>query len=207
MPIQRFYNLPSCTLQIEGISAEGGDRLSILTGFECKFHHNGTIIAGDRDLLENLIKSAGKYAQTLHDEPVGIYNQSVSLEPVEMYLHKLKIKSSENIQDRSQANSELADSEVIEVQLDTVQLFDLVESIDRLCLDPQNSLNFSVVIEPVVSSPKVSASVLPAIIGVSSLAIASAILFLIPTPKPDPKPQPQPVSLILPHLTNSKDKF
>jgi len=195
MPIQRFYNLPSCTLQIEGISAEGGDRLSILTGFECRFHHSGTKIVGDRDLLENLIKSTGRYAQTLHDEPVGIYNQSISLEPVEMYLHKLKIQPIDNSQ---------ADIELVEVHLDTVQLFDLVESIDRLCLDPQNQLNFSVVIEPVVASSKVSASVLPAIIGVGSLAIASAVLFLIPTPKPDPKPQPQPVSLILPYITNSE---
>lgn len=196
MPIQRSYNLPSCTLQIAGISSEGGDRLSILTGFECKFHHSGTTIVGDRDLLDRLIESTGKYAQTLHEEPASISDKFISLEPVEMYLHKLKIKSTED----------LADLQMTEVLLDTVQLFDLVESIDRLCIDPLNSLNFSSTIAS-VSGRKASVSALPAIIGVSSLAIASAILFLIPTPKPDPKPQPQPVSLLLPPSSSINASF
>ena len=184
MPIQRFYYLPSCTFQIEGISTEGGDRLSILTNFECKFHHNGTKISGGRELLDNLIKSTGKYAQALQAaNPLFIDSQLVSLEPVGIHLHKLTVKSSDD---------------PVEMQLNTVQLFDLVESIDQLCIDPQATLDLNSVITPVVSATKAVVSLLPAFIGVSSLAIASAILFLIPTPKPDPKPQPQPVSLILP---------
>ena len=185
MPIQRFYHLPSCTFQIEGISAEGGDRLSILTNFECIFHHNGTKIAGGRELLDSLIKSTGKYAQALQAaNPLSLDNQLVSLEPVGIYLHKLTVKSNDDIVP-------------VEVQLNTVQLFDLVESIDRLSIDPQAVLDLNSVIEPVVSTAKAVISLLPALIGVSSLAIASAILFLLPTPKPDPKPQPQPVSLVL----------
>lgn len=196
MPIQRFYNLPSCTLQIEGISTEGSDRLSILTSFECKFHHNGTIISGGRELLDNLIKSIGKYVQALQaanplptDNQLATDKQLVSVQPVSIYLHKLTIKSSES-------------PGSVEVQLNTVQLFDLVESIDRLCIDPQTVLNLNTVVEPVVSTTKAVVSLLPAFIGVSSLAIASAILFLLPTPKPDPKPQPQPVSLVLPQITS-----
>jgi hypothetical protein len=192
MPIQRFYNLPSCTFQIEGISTEGGDRLSILTNFECKFHHNGIKISGGRELLDHLIQSTGRYAQALQTAnplPTGNQlapdHQLVSLEPVGIYLHMLTIKSSD-------------DPAPVEVQLNTVQLFDLVESIDRLCIDPQAVLDLNSVIEPVVSTAKTVISLLPALIGVSSLAIASAILFLVPTPKPDPKPQPQPVSLVLP---------
>jgi hypothetical protein len=189
MPIQRFYHLPSCTFQIEGISTEGGDRLSILTNFECKFHHNGTKISGGRELLDHLIQSTGKYAQALQGaNPLATDSQLVTIEPVGIYLHKLTIKSSD-------------EPVPVEVQLNTVQLFDLVESIDRLCIDPQAVLDLNSVIEPVISTAKTAISLLPALIGVSSLAIASAILFLIPTPKPDPKPQPQPVSLVLPMST------
>jgi len=193
MPIQRSYNLPSCTLQVAGISTEGSDRLSILTGFECKFHHNGDKVSGGRELLDILIKSACKYAQALQSaEPVLVDSEFLSLEPVDAFIHRLKVKSS----DRSES------SESIEINLNTVQLFDLVESIDRLCLDPQTLLDLNPVIEPLTSSTKNIISYLPAFIGVGSLAIASTILFLIPTPKPDPKPQPQPVSLILPQVLN-----
>jgi hypothetical protein len=193
MPIQRSYNLPSCTLQVEGISTEGSDRLSILTGFECKFHHNGDKISGERELLDILIKSTGKYAQALQSaEPVLVDSEFLSLEPVNAFIHKLKVKAS----DRSES------SESIEINLNTVQLFDLVESIDRLCLDPQTSLDLNPAIEPTTSSTKNAVSYLPAFIGVGSLAIVSTILFLIPTPKPDPKPQPQPVSSISTQVLN-----
>lgn len=190
MPIQRFYNQPTCTFQIEGISTEGSDRLSILTSFECKFHHNGSKISGGQVLLENLIKSIGKYAQALQNaNPFSIDSQLISVEPVGDYLHKLTIRSNDS-------------PTPFEVQLNTVQLFDLVESIDQLCIDPQAVLDFNSVIEPIISTTKAVISLLPAFIGVGSLAIASAILFLIPTPKPDPKPQPQPVSFVLPQNQN-----
>lgn len=188
MPIQRTYNLPSCTLQIEGISGEDDDKLSILTGFECKFHHNGSTISGGRELLDNLIEATGKYAQILQtQEPIAVDSELVRLEPIGLHLHKLKVKSSEAKDD-------------IEVNLNTVQLFDLVESIDSLCSDTQTVLNLNAVITSVISATKSVVSLLPALIGVSSLAIASAVLFLIPTPKPEKKPEPQPVSLILPKI-------
>ncbi len=192
MPIQRVYSLPSCTLQIEGISAEGDDKLSILTGFECKFHHNGSSISGGRELLDHLIESTGKYAQILQTkEPIVVASQLVSLEPIGLHLHKLKVKS---IDTRDDTKVD------IEVNLNTVQLFDLVESIDSLCTDPQTLLNLNVVIASAISATKSVVSLLPTLIGVSSLAIASAVLFLIPTPKPEKKPEPQPVSLILPKI-------
>ena len=196
MPIQRFYNLPTCTLQIEGISAEGGDRLSILTRFEFKFHHNGKQVSGDRELLDSLIKSTGKYAQALQNaNALLVEDQLVSLKPVGIYQHHLQVKSRDDLNGDSRT----------EFNLTTVQLFDLVETLDRLCLDPQTVLDLKAVIQPVISSTKRVAALLPALIGVSSLAIASAILFLLPAPKPDPKPQPQPSSLVLPQPKNSQN--
>ena len=186
MPIQRLYNLPSCTLQVEGISTDSVDTLSIVTRFECNFHHNGTKISGGRELLDSLVVSAGKYAQAIYAaDPITTDSQLVRLEPMGIYMHKLIVKSSDDLVP-------------VEVQLNTVQLFDLVESIDRLCIDPQAVLQLNSIIEPAISSTKAAISLLPALIGISSLAIASTILFLIPHPKPDPKPQPQPVSLVLP---------
>ncbi|AFY73106.1 hypothetical protein Syn7502_00991 [Synechococcus sp. PCC 7502] len=196
MPIQRLYSLPSCTLQIEGISAEVGNKLSILTGFEFKFHHNGTKVTGGRDLLESLIRSTSTYVQALQAAiPTTVDDQSVRLEVVGDYLHKLSIKSSDL-------------NQPVEISLDTVQLFDLTESIDQLCTDPQVMLDLKVVIEPVAHSSKSSVAVLPAFIGVSTLAIASAILLLIPPPKPPTlKPQPQSSSLNINHVIASNQIF
>ncbi len=184
MAIQRFYNLPSCSLQIEGISHETGGSLSILTNFECKFHHNDLIISGGRELLNSLAESTSKYAQFLQiGNPITISGECVCIEPQGIYTHKLKIK----------ANATSPES--MEIELNTVELFDLMESIDCLCLDSQILLNIDTKIEPVISNSKQVSSFLPALIGVSSLGLVGAIVFLIPPPKTDPNPQPISVNL------------
>jgi hypothetical protein len=183
MPIQRLYNLPSCTLQVEGISAEGGTDISILTGFEYKFHHTGNKVSGGRELLESMTKSIIGYVQSLQAaNPILVESEFISIEPHNFHIHLLKVKAHDT-------------SEFLELHLTTVELFDLVESTDRLCLDPQTLPDLNPEIAPIISARKSVSSLFPAFIGVGTLAIASALIFLIPPPKPEPKPQP--VSLYL----------
>jgi hypothetical protein len=186
MPIQRLYNLPSCTLQIEGISAEGGTDISILTGFEYRFHNHGNKVSGGREFLDRLTKSIIGYVQSLQAaNPNLVENEFISIEPRNFHTHILKVKAHDT-------------SEFLELQLTTVELFDLAESIDRLCLDPQTLPDLNPQIAPINSARKSGKSVsslLPAFIGVGTLAIASTLIFLIPPPKPEPKPQPVSMSL------------
>lgn len=185
MPTQRSYNLPTCTLQVEGISAEGGTDISILTGFEYKFHQHGNKVSGGRELLEHLTRSVIGYAQFLQAaNPTLVDSDLISIEPHNFHIHLLKVKAHDT-------------SELLELHLTTVELFDLVESVDRLYLDPQTLPDLNPEITPITPAKKSGSTLLPAFIGVGALAIASTLIFLIPPPKPEPKPQPVSLSLSL----------
>jgi Domain of unknown function (DUF4335) len=189
MPIQRTYNLPSCTLRIEGIGTGGGSALSILTNFECRFHHTSVAIVGGRKLLDNLIKSSSRYTQlVLLGDRATVAEDAVRLEPSGLFLHQLHVQPTAD---------DMLDPQPIEIQLSTVQLFDLVEGIDRLCIDPETLPDLNMNIAPakaVVKSSDSGLKVMPAILGVVSLAIAAITLSLIPVPQPETKPQSQPIT-------------
>ena len=184
--IQRSYSLPSCTLLIDGISTSG-DNLSILSGFSCRFSHQPEAIAGGLDLLKALVKVVGAYAQALKSNtPLTIPEGQVRLEPEGKYLHLLSITANE-----ANANT----TQKIEIKLNTVQLFDLMESLDRLCCDATTLPDLRLVtqISDYRSQAQLNSQAVPAIAGVISLAIAATVLYFVPTPKPETKPaQPVP---------------
>lgn len=184
--IQRSYSLPSCTLLIDGISTSG-DNLSILSGFSCRFSHQPEAIAGGLDLLKALVKVVGAYAQALKSNtPLTIPEGQVRLEPEGKYLHLLSITANE-----ANANT----TQKIEIKLNTVQLFDLMESLDRLCCDATTLPDLRLVtqISDYRSQAQLNSQAVPAIAGVISLVIAATVLYFVPTPKPETKPaQPVP---------------
>lgn len=183
--MQRSYNLPSCSLSIEGISTSG-NVLSILTNFGCRFNHHPEQIVGGLDLLKALVKVVGAYAQALSSSTaVAISDQQVKLEPVGQHLHNLSVALGE---------SEYANSQNIQIKVTTIQLFDLMEGLDRLCCDSQTLPDLKLVthLDDYRSPSPVAVKAIPAIAGVFSVAIASAVLYFVPIPKPEPKPS-QPI--------------
>lgn len=179
--MQRSYSLPSCTLLIEGIST-GGDVLSILTSFGCRFNHHPEPIVGGLDLLNALVKVVGAYAQALKSNTLlTIPEKQVSLAPEGKHLHLLSILLNE-----SDANN----PKQLQVKLNTIQLFDLMEGLDRLCCDVTTLPDVKLVtkITDYRAQSVLGGQALPAIAGVMSLAIAATVLYFIPTPKPSPKP-------------------
>ncbi|MEO9125045.1 MAG: DUF4335 domain-containing protein, partial [Microcoleus sp.] len=87
------------------------------------------------------------------------------------------------------------------VDLTTVQLFDLVEAIDQFFADTQTLPELSLQLTPISkryikSAEPLAKRSLPAVVGVSSLALAAMAFFLVPVPgvqRPrDPVPQPNP---------------
>jgi len=187
--MQRSYNFPSCSLSIEGISTSG-DTLSILTSFGCRFNHHPEPIVGGLELLKALVKVVGAYVQALSSNTsVAIPDQQVKLESDGKHLHILSIALGE---------AEFAIAQNIQIKLNTIQLFDLMEGLDRLCCDSQTLPDLKLVthIDDYRSQSPMSVQAIPAIAGVLSIAIASAVLYLMPVPKPKSKPsQPVPTQV------------
>ncbi len=186
MTVQRTYNLPNCTLLIEGISPGDSNVLSVLTNFECRFQHTQSSISGGRKLLDALVEAVGQYAQDLSGgNAVAIAVAPVRLEPINAHAHQLHIDPSED------ANTEL--TQPLTIRLNTIQLFDLMDSIDRLCLDRKTLPDLELVTNTseVVIQSKTKERVIPAVMGIASFAIAASAMFLIPVPKPQPEFQPQ----------------
>ncbi len=83
---------------------------------------------------------------------------------------------------------------VVQLDLTTVQLFDLVEAVDQFFADSQTLPDLSLRLAPVskrysTSNQPLVKQAVPAAVGVSSLAIAAIAFFLVPLPQPqEPKP-------------------
>jgi len=179
--IQRSYSLPSCTLLIDGIIT-GGDVMSILTSFSCRFSHHAEPIVGGLELLNALVKVVGAYAQALKSNTlVAIPEKQVRLEPEGQHLHVLSVLLNE---------ADAYNPKQLQIKLNTIQLFDLMESLDRLCCDPTTLPDLKLVtqISDYRSQSQLNSQAVSAIAGVASLAIAATVLYFIPIPKPQPKP-------------------
>jgi len=183
--IQRSYSLPSCTLLIDGI-VTGGGVMTILTNFSCQFNHHPEPIVGGLDLLNAFVKVVGAYAQALKSNTsVAIPEKQVRLEPEGKHLHLLSVLV--NASDSSNPKS-------LQIKLNTIQLFDLMENLDRLCCDATTLPDLKLVtkISDYRSQSNLNSQAIPAISGVFSLAIAATVLYFIPTPQPTKPVQPLP---------------
>jgi hypothetical protein len=179
--LQRNYSLPSCTLLVEGIST-GGDVLSIVTSFGCRFNDHPEPIIGGLELLKAMVTVIGAYAQSLaSNNSMQSNDEQVKIAPEGKHFHVLSV-----MLNQSDANN----PKQMQVKLNTIQLFDLMESLDRLCCDPTTlpEVNLNTQAAAQRANSLLANQAIPAIAGVFSVAIAASFLYLIPTPKPDPKP-------------------
>ncbi|NEQ97669.1 MAG: DUF4335 domain-containing protein [Cyanothece sp. SIO2G6] len=202
MTIQRQYMLANCKLVLEGWedapdpSAAPSPRpmLSIITHVECHFSGVEKPLTGGQELLTNLVHTVSRYVQGMLsgiEHPIPAATQTtarVQMQALEGDRHQLTV---------NQAGSE-TDPGRYQVDLSTNQLFDLVEVVDQLVADGQTLPQLSVDLSPVpkrfvaVQEP-VTEKLLPATVGVSSLAVAAIALFLIPVPeveRPEIDPRP-----------------
>jgi Domain of unknown function (DUF4335) len=208
MTIRRQYSLPNCTLVLEGLSdgsaasqLEIRPVLSILMSAECYLSGMAEPLTGGRDFFESLVRAVSTYAQEFMSGVRAADRQVlapalVQLHKVNGNLHRLTVLPPE-----AASNTQIAEKTPLlaELNLTTVQLFDLVEAIDQFFADTQTLPELSLRLEPVskrhVKSAEPAAKrVLPAAVGVSSLALAAMAFFLVPVPEVqrprDPVPQP-----------------
>jgi Domain of unknown function (DUF4335) len=209
MNIQRKYSLPNCTLLLEGLSDINPGQavdvrpiLSILVNAECYLSGVEQTLSGGRDFFESLVVAVSGYAQEFlskiphaeaHNHELGL----VDLQQIDDNLHRLTVyPEQERMTDHNGNHIEPA-----EIDLTTVQLFDLVEAVDQFFADTQTLPDLVLQLKPLSQTDAggtiLSKQAVPAGVGVSSLAVAALALFLIPPPvvKP-PTTQPQKTSSV-----------
>lgn len=207
MNIQRKYSLPNCTLLLEGLSdvtraahfQEMRPELSILVNAECYLSGYNQPITGGREFFESLVRAVSGYAQEFLSSVPNpqAHNQEselVEFEKIDSNRHRLIIHSEGAPEGFDHSNN--SKRPPIEIDLNTVQLFDLVEAVDQFFADTQTLPELSLELQPVTrryggASQALIKQAVPAAVGVSSLAVAAIAFNLIPPPQMRP-PQPKP---------------
>lgn len=218
MSSKKQYSLPSCNLILEGMedaNTESADILSgqapisILINAECHLLKSNQKLSGGSVFLTNLARAVNSYAQGFlsglfasnkSDSSSAEYPQiSISKVP-EPHLHRLTLQPQP---DSGEAKTE--------IDLTTVELFDLVDAIDQLYADRSVLPNMTLELHPVSrryrkpEQPLVERAT-PAVVGMTSLALAAVAVFLIPPPvmrqpKPESKSAPTQTIPVQPQST------
>lgn len=201
MTIQREYNLPNCKLVVEGFAPDGTETsarppLSVVTHVECNLLGLEPPITGGRSLLDSLVPVVSNYAQEFlsgvphpHSlkETSGVDQEVVRLERINPDLHRLTVQP--KVDPAATNGHAAADAHgTIQLNLKTVQLFDLVEALDQLLADQQTVPDLAVPLAPIsrqyaVTHEPVGKRVVPMAIGLTSLAAAAIALFFLPIPE------------------------
>ncbi|MBW4486979.1 MAG: DUF4335 domain-containing protein [Trichocoleus desertorum ATA4-8-CV12] len=200
MTIQRQYSLPNCTLVLEGLSdptastnpTELRPLMSILINAECRILGREQPISGGRDFFVALVVAVSRYAQEfLSGIHLPVSSPAIQLQELDRNQHRLIVQPSEETARET--------AFATQIDLNTVQLFDLVDAVDQFFADAQTLPDLTLQLAPVskrytAARQMTAERVVPAAIGVSGLALAAVALFFIPIPqvqKPeDPTAQP-----------------
>ena len=226
MNTRKQYSLPNCNLILEGmedVSSESADILSgqspmsILINAECHLLKSNQKLSGGSVFLNNLSQAVSNYAQGFlsglfptdkSSQSDGEYPQ-VSIAPiVEKHSHLLTLEPKPD-----------SGEPKTEVEITTVELFDLVDAIDQFHADSSVLPNMTLELRPVSKRYRkpeqpLAERLTPIAIGFSSLAIAAGALYMIPVPEitptestpveqttedesqtnPDPIPEPDPTA-------------
>ncbi|WP_313958992.1 DUF4335 domain-containing protein [Umezakia ovalisporum] len=207
MNIQRKYSLPNCTLLLEGLSDAGKTahyqemrpELSILVNAECYVSGYSEPLVGGREFFESLVRSVSGYAQEFlsnvsHPQGHNQDSELVQIQKIGPNRHRLIVHSEITVGGFNYRPN--YDKPPIQIDLNTVQLFDLVEAVDQFFADSQTLPELSLELQPVAKSHSSAnqvfiQQVLPAAIGISGLAVAATMAFsLIPAPELRP-PEPR----------------
>lgn len=192
MTIQRQYSLPNCTLVLEGLGdatslnqADPRPLMAILINAECYLVGLQQPLSGGREFLEQMVQAVSRYAQEFFSGLHRSYSGEtplVHLERIGPEIHRLNVRSPQANEAQSEAPS------LIQVDLTTVQLFDLTEAIDQFLADSRTLPDLAFALTPISKravdrSEAIHQQAGPLAIGVSGLALATLALFAVPVPK------------------------
>lgn len=214
MTIRRQYSLPNCTLILEGLSdgtpgspLDARPLMTILVNAECHFIGQKQPLSGGRDFFESLVHTVSRYAQEFlsqlhHPKLPGDQPQLVQLQKLrDKNLHRLTVLPAPEavpvgggkMFPTSQSYFQPQQG-TVEMDLTTVQLFDLVEAIDQFLADRQTLPDIGVTFQPLSrryrkADEPLAKRATPAAVGVTGLTVAAIAFMLMPVPQVrQPKP-------------------
>jgi hypothetical protein len=181
------YDQVSCRLQVDGLpdmsAGQGAGAIGIITGWTLAWLGRPEL-EGKREHLVALMQVVLPYARHLISgvaRPFVEYSHAVEISPHREGGHRLLLRSSQ------------PDTPLLEVRLDDAELADLVRVLDQLRLDPRLQLALPVPPpEPLSARDLIDRRPLHRRLaapmgGLAALAIAAAVVVLLPTP-PAPGP-------------------
>ncbi|TAF57189.1 MAG: DUF4335 domain-containing protein [Oscillatoriales cyanobacterium] len=190
MSVRRKYSLPGCTLILEGVTTETGGRrptISAVVNAECHLLGHSQILAGGQGFLQQLTETLSAYTQSLLSGIVPVIPEGhITIEPLPPLQHRLTI-------------TDPGLEAPVSLDLSTLQLFDLLESLDQMLADARTLPGWSLDLKPLTRhqarlDPPIAERATPAAIGLSSLAVAAVALFFLPIPEVRRPSEPIPVS-------------
>jgi hypothetical protein len=185
--------------------------MSILINAECRLSGYPQPLTGGREFFDSLVTSVSRYAQEFLSGVHRPFTQNgkpalVQLHKINNQLHRLTVQpsattdtASGNLADHHLETDAAQQISPTQVDLTTVQLFDLVEAVDQFFADTRTLPDLSLQLAPVpkryaTARKPVATRAVPVAVGVSSLALAAIAFFFIPIPEvrrpSDPRPQP-----------------
>jgi hypothetical protein len=204
MTIQRRYSLPNCSLVLEGLGDLAGNAqafnrpaMSMLVNAECQLPRLPKPISGGKQFLESLITSVSSYTQELLS---GI-PQPIATQEGSSLVRLQKGKDSDShllsvYPEPEEGTNEVNSNPTQEIELTTVELFDVLEAIDQLLADTSTLPDLSLSLKPVskryaVTHNSLNKRLKPVALGLTGLAIAGISGYLLPVPKVEaPKSTP-----------------
>lgn len=191
MNINRQYRAANCLLTLEGMNDGNSDPtvMSILLNAELRLANSPQVWSGGKSFLDNLTKAVNAYVQEFlsglrHPQKLDTESEQINIE------------SRDNLHHLTWSKTDTSPAEVRELDLTTIQLFDLVETIDQFLLDTSTLPDFKLPLQPVsrrYRKPEktLGERILPPIVGVGSVALAAiGFSFLEPPVVREPQPQP-----------------
>lgn len=200
MTIRRQYQLPNCSLILDGLSIDPAPEneavMSVLVNAECRISGLERSLNGGYGFFAALVRAVSQYAQEVlsgfaHPQVVEGEPLLVHINPGDGPYHHLVVQP--EIADLGGSS----DGRAVDIKLSVVQLFDLAEAVDQFFDDSQTLPELVPALTPlprrfVRADEPVGDRALPAVLGVGSLVAATLLIGLLPVPKVrEPVPESQ----------------
>ncbi len=191
MTIRRQYQLPNCSLVLDGLSTDAGPGseavMSLLVNAECQISGQEKSLNGGYSFFAALVRAVSQYAQEVlggfaHPQVMEGDPLLVHINPGDGPYHHLVVQP--EVVDMGMPS----DGRALDIKLSTVQLFDLTEAVNQFFSDSQTLPELLPALTPLSRRfvhPEVPLSdrVKPAILGIGGLIAATLAIGLLPLPK------------------------
>ncbi|MBE9063220.1 DUF4335 domain-containing protein [cf. Phormidesmis sp. LEGE 11477] len=191
MTIRRQYQLPNCSLILDGLSIDptpGNEEvMSLLVNAECQISGLSRPLNGGYNFFAALVRAVSQYGQEVlsgyaHPQVIEGEPLLVHINPGDGPYHHLVVQP--EVADLGDSG----DGRAIDIKLSSVQLFDLTEAVDQFFSDTQTLPELQPSLLPldrrfVRSEESLSDRALPAALGIGGLVAATLAIGLLSVPE------------------------